>query len=334
MIELYNQGISTAELSKRYRFASNVILRHFHRRGVKIRHRKYNFNEKAFESINNEETAYWLGFLMADASVRKERAHYQFSFFLKAEDVECIKAFKKFMKADQPIVTKKNNKGYVEKGIRLNSKKLIHDLAKYGIIPRKSYKERFPENIPNELVHHFMRGVFDGDGHVGINHNEEAFQVGGTREFLIVYQKILAKNCNLNVSSYCLYRDKNTVCSYRLKYGGRLQVLRIYEFLYKDATIWLERKRKDFEKLKNKQLQWVPVDSRIVERMLRLYQAGSSSVDIAKTYNVTHRTVLNHLYKNNIPTRTLSEAQRVKHKPKSFYDSFCCVVKLRSAQSN
>ena len=39
------------------------------------------------------------------------------------------------------------------------------DLAKYGIIPRKTGHEFLPiDEIPDNLIRHFIRGFFDGDG--------------------------------------------------------------------------------------------------------------------------------------------------------------------------
>ena len=42
-------------------------------------------------------------------------------------------------------------------------------LIKKGIPEKKSYIVKFPSNkiIPNNLMSHFLRGVFDGDGDVG-----------------------------------------------------------------------------------------------------------------------------------------------------------------------
>ena len=56
---------------------------------------------------------------------------------------------------------------------------------------------------------------------------------------------------------YCLSlkKDNKTKRSragkaYSLNFGGRLQILKIYDFLYKDATIYLERKIQKFAVLR------------------------------------------------------------------------------------
>ena len=40
-------------------------------------------------------------------------------------------------------------------------------LALHGIFPRKTFINRWPNNIPNNLYKDFIRGYFDGDGTLG-----------------------------------------------------------------------------------------------------------------------------------------------------------------------
>ena len=49
--------------------------------------------------------------------------------------------------------------------IRINSVNMCNDLVKYGIIQNKSNKNSiFIPNIRKDLIPHFIRGYFDGDG--------------------------------------------------------------------------------------------------------------------------------------------------------------------------
>ena len=41
----------------------------------------------------------------------------------------------------------------------------MEDLHNLGVVENKTYKElHIPKQIPNELIKHFIRGYFDGDG--------------------------------------------------------------------------------------------------------------------------------------------------------------------------
>ena len=55
-------------------------------------------------------------------------------------------------------------------------------------------------------------------------------------------QDIFIEKCSLNrVKMYA--RRKETPSIQQLTYRGNKQALRIYEYMYKDATIWMPRKR-------------------------------------------------------------------------------------------
>jgi intein/homing endonuclease len=48
--------------------------------------------------------------------------------------------------------------------IRLSGQNLHHSLVKHGCAEKKSLVLQFPTNISSELISHFIRGYFDGDG--------------------------------------------------------------------------------------------------------------------------------------------------------------------------
>lgn len=52
--------------------------------------------------------------------------------------------------------------------VHLTSDNMFVDLCKHGCVPNKSLILTFPRTIPDNLIHHFIRGYFDGDGSVFI----------------------------------------------------------------------------------------------------------------------------------------------------------------------
>lgn len=96
--------------------------------------------------------------------------------------------------------------------------------------------------MPPELVRHFIRGYFDGDGSVTLKTGKSVrVTFVGTKSFLTSLQEILQSN--LEISSVKLHRDGNI---YIYEKAGNLQTKLIYEWLYRDATVFLERKQKRF----------------------------------------------------------------------------------------
>ena len=85
-----------------------------------------------------------------------------------------------------------------------------------------------------------MRGYFDGDGCITTaRHGKDLrFEILGTYEFLTMYEKTM----NMNIKEPKQTKSK----AFSVKHGGNRQVKKIYDYLYKDATIYLERKRDIF----------------------------------------------------------------------------------------
>ncbi len=140
-------------------------------------------------------------------------------------------------------------------GLRLSSKHLVGTMNKMGL---EALKSKFMgckvlEFIPDTLLNHFVRGYFDGDGHVG--KYGTSYQVGmcGTPEFLACLRRRV--ECLLGMSIYLNHRKNYS----NFRVHGFDRVIRFYDFMYKDASVFLERKHDIFvgfldnrERLKNK----------------------------------------------------------------------------------
>ena len=114
-------------------------------------------------------------------------------------------------------------------------------------IQGKSLVLKFPLGLSKNLIRHFIRGYFDGDGCIHISKKEKTyhFSIAGTRRLLRPIQKILIKNCGLNKTK--IMQKRNT---YYLAYCGRIQVPRILDYLYKDSITYLDRKYKKYLRIK------------------------------------------------------------------------------------
>lgn len=209
-------------------------------------------DETIFETIDTEEKAYWLGFLYADGYVNEKTTAIELS--LAEIDYEHIVKFKKFTKSDRPIRKKEvkiKNKTYVAYRLTICSKKIVSDLVSKGCFQNKSLKLKFPneKQVPKHLIHHFMRGYFDGDGCLSISNSRKNDQpklsLVGTEEFLTEYENNLMHldDC-INYKIPKLELRRKTY--YSVAHSGFYQIKDIYNVLYLDSTIYLERKRNKF----------------------------------------------------------------------------------------
>lgn len=136
-------------------------------------------NESFFDVIDSEEKAYLLGFFIADGCMIKEEKEnnsysYRFSINNSIDDIDTIKLFQKFICPYKEIKISNNQTGvkYYRKSqstLRWTSKHMFETLENYNIHPKKTFDNDFdiPEIIPDNLIRHFIRGFFDGDGHKG-----------------------------------------------------------------------------------------------------------------------------------------------------------------------
>lgn len=212
--------------------------------------RTYSFNEYAFLTIDTQEKAYWLGFLMADGYNHESKNCV--TIRLQNEDREHLEKLKKFLSFTGNIrtyhrVTKKNHleRDYCE--LYLCSPIFCKILSEKGCIQRKTYVLQFPEYLSKNLLPHFLRGYFDGDGCISItrrknrtpNSKTYQFNIVGMQHVLQKMQEIICENAQVAKTTIAKHKNDKAVTIHWSGYGV---VLKILNFLYKDATIYLQRK--------------------------------------------------------------------------------------------
>jgi hypothetical protein len=255
---MYEAGLTTEKVSLLFGCYSGTIGNYLKKWGVTMRstgYRKYEYNDRYFENIDSHEKAYFLGFIAADGCVDGSLGG-GLRINLQARDISVLKSFQ--MALNHPKEPLIDSRGYAL--LVVHSNKLKEDLAQYGIIPLKTYSLDFPK-VPEEFVNSFLLGYFDGDGSISMsslsaghykgkkyvrNYGQPQFRVAGRKEFLLGYQQELISSCGVSLTK--LYDPKGSY-AFELGYVGMTQCKRIYEFLYKDSPVWLERKRERFEEL-------------------------------------------------------------------------------------
>lgn len=198
-------------------------------------------NEDYFKTIDDEEKAYWLGFLFADCSVRQRtEGKFDFELCLQEKDSEHLDKFKKAISYGGEIKTKiikSKDKIYVAKRIVISRANFCKILIMNGCVENKTFKVKFP-NINEDLYRHFIRGVFDGDGFIYIDKNNKITAgFTGLDTFLSeIYEKM-----KLN-SPKRIYEDKRRNSSIKdMRFVGK-NALELLEYLYKNSKIHLNRK--------------------------------------------------------------------------------------------
>lgn len=228
----------------------------------------YQINDSFFEKIDSEQKAYFLGLMASDCCVTSGN---RVIISLQERDSYILDKMKNSLEYQGVIYfieSKKENHQNTRR-LQFRNKKISEDLNVLGIFPRKSLKLKFP-SIPEDLQSHFIRGYFDGDGCMRMSKGVLNYKFVGTYEFLKSLQDILIQKCEVKETKlYQAKKDKNT---WELSYGGDRQCIRIYGFMYKDATLFLERKREKVRNEIKESLSYYP--SYVLEEELRIRTQG------------------------------------------------------------
>lgn len=211
--------------------------------------KKYNVNEDYFEKINTPNKAYWLGFLYADGCIlireRNKKKSYVLELSLNADDTLHLEKFKMSLKSNTPIKNKTIKDKYKACKINICNKKICEDLIKLGCTPRKSLTLTFPteDQVPKELIPHFIRGYLDGDGCV-YNNGEGYVSLSfvGTQSFLESIQNIMYDKFGLTKT---ILKEKGQ--AYQCAWKGKGNLKTWFDYLYNyDDIIFLQRKFEKF----------------------------------------------------------------------------------------
>ena len=74
MVSDYLLGKSSIQAAKQFGLSSECCTRELLKRGIQPRgYYKYKINHDIFEAIDSEEKAYWLGFIVADGNISKDK---------------------------------------------------------------------------------------------------------------------------------------------------------------------------------------------------------------------------------------------------------------------
>lgn len=246
---LYQTGNYTfSDLAKKFNISRVAIGGILKRRGYvstsqSILQRKYQINESYFDSIDTEEKAYFLGLLFADGYNNEKRNDVTLS--LSEVDKEIIIKLNNILQPDKPVqYIKYCYPNSNQTKLVINNKHISNQLTKLGIHQNKSHTAIYPNYLSDLLERHFIRGVFDGDGCV-TGFKNPTFSITGNIAFLDKIQQTLIKRLGLLKTKFD-DRRKESCNIASLRYCGIYNVYKIYNWLYQDATIYLERKKKKF----------------------------------------------------------------------------------------
>jgi hypothetical protein len=261
-IMLYEQGLTIDEVASIIQTTRTTVWNHLRKRGLMrsvsvvqtTRRESRQPYRTFFDIIDSEEKAYWLGFICADGWIDgNETRGYRLGIELAAIDEEHLKKFASLFSATITHRERYKQSGQIKSmvSVRVGSKHLIQALMEKGVTPAKSLSEGVADvfqYIPISLLHHFIRGNFDGDGSISRHGRGVVVNMNsGSQRFLSHIRDAITTHAHVRIPPF---EKKSKGNMYRINWGARGDCIAIANWLYQDASLYLARKKQLFDNLK------------------------------------------------------------------------------------
>lgn len=178
----------------------------------------------------NDISSYWAGFIAADGNIS---GYNKFSLGVAEKDKLQLFRFMNDIKSTHKVSIRKDK----FHSISIRDTDVCESLlTNFNIMPRKSLSFKVP-NLSREMMPHFLRGLFDGDG--CISHSGKYLHISlcsGSLACIDSVRDFIYNECWISSSI------GGTERAYTIQYCGSSAV-EVVRLLYEDASRYLERKR-------------------------------------------------------------------------------------------
>ncbi len=202
--------------------------------------------------------AYVLGFFMADGYMTLHKNGGKF-INIQITDKKLLYDIQKAFGSNHTIGIRKGkgNENTLYR-LQMGSKEMYNDLLSLGVQPNKTKNMKIP-TIPKGAFCHFVRGYFDGDGHVwyGLIHKERKTHTFAIATYFTSCSVGFLEDLKDNLISFGF--KGGSIHVYKAGYA-RLQLsikdsLKLSDFMYNrldSSKLYLVRKKKVFDEYKQK----------------------------------------------------------------------------------
>lgn len=249
MVDYYeaNPFERMAVISRMFGYENSTFSKILKRNSIPTRKSKYKLCEDYFDNIDSEEKAYFLGFLYADGS----NTGKQICLKLHSNDIDILRKLGNLIyRSDFKITHSYDSNAYM---LVMSSRYLCNSLTKQGCHKNKTFTLSMP-TINKDLIRHFIRGYFDGDGSIIESKLHTEFMIcGASKHFVEQIHDIICEETFVNKRKlYCKTYDKTQNSVYYIRICGINNVNKVFKYLYKDSNIYMERKYRKFREILNK----------------------------------------------------------------------------------
>jgi hypothetical protein len=214
---------------------------------------RYDYNTTLF-AVDSETKYYLLGLILADGYISHKHRYHRIELGLQERDKGFLSMIRDLVCPGKPLKYKQKQKAY---RLQIDNKDIWTAVCSYVNELPKSLNLLFPYGIPDEYLLPFIRGYSDGDGNISVKYGRRKLADGtrakyfglryrllGTKQFLMGVEFNL-RRIGVTKTQVKAHKKENI---YYLEWGF-FSAFTVLTALYKDANIFLGRKRQVFEKI-------------------------------------------------------------------------------------
>lgn len=256
IVQMFSDKIGIRQIAKIFPCTVRAVPLVLKERGIIAKRKnRYALNEHYFDNINTEQQAYWLGFIMADGCITTSN---YFAFTLAEKDKDMVYQLAKDLQYTgsvyTPDISSSNFHRTNSYRINFSSKLLCDALRKLNITEHKALREDVPM-LSENLMRHFIRGMFDGDGSVytsisTVCHNGKRYEyysvgvnIACSYTIGLRLQSIIEQGIAYTPK---LHKHNSKNCWY-INILNKKSIKDFYHFMYSNSSIFILRKRNKYE---------------------------------------------------------------------------------------
>lgn len=212
-------------------------------RGYKLKEESY------FAEIDTPDRAYFLGFIYADGYLNEKRKFFRIK--INARDINILELFAKILYGPNKEIPVWKEAGREVCAISIANPTMVKDLLQWGVHQKKSLTIKFPQYLPKDMIRHFIRGFFDGDGSASIVKKGKLGNIirvsfcSGSKDFI---ESLRGHLILIGFNPNKILQNGNC---YSFGMGRKKEMIEFRDYLYSqvDKGLYLERKYQKFQNL-------------------------------------------------------------------------------------
>lgn len=228
------------QIGKKRHTSWNTIGPILEKHGIKLRNnRTYAVDETVFDTID-EKAAYFLGLFCADGWITGQysgREYYAVGIGLDKHDIELLDQIRTWLKTDRPY--------YKQRGmlaLSITNRAIWRKMHELGLGHKKFNRLSIPRCVTGNLLRHFVRGYFDGDGSISAGRGQLRWRICGYEPFMLEMVDAIEKATGIKTFYRFVQFNSDGTKFGEVGFYGNLRAPALFNWMYDGSTIKMKRK--------------------------------------------------------------------------------------------